>query len=272
MKSVPKIYQGLLLTVLGFGQAQAIIINEIGDTGNTIPTAQQIQAGDILIDTPLTGPFALGTTIVNGSIESSQDTDLYGFNLINDAIVTFEAIFPKQDANLLVFNSLGQGLAGNDDFVELDEDGLGCYLFSSSLSELDSCLTLQLEAGQYYVGVGDNNIAGFESIEAFDTQETNLVTRSLRPDSATDFLNNDEGILEEPTEERLGLIAQEAGPTEFNDIGPYTLNIAITSDIFGFSSNASVPEAKALPLLGLGLILLAMLRRRSCLNINKLTV
>ena len=255
MKFVPSICQGLLLTALGFGQAQAIVINEIGDTGNTIPTAQQIRAGEILIDTAPTGPFVLGLTTINGTIENPQDTDLYGFNIVSNSIVTLEMIFPGEDANLLVFNGLGQGLAGNDDFQEVDEDGIGCFLLSDSLNLLDSCLNLRLEAGRYYIGVGDNNTAAFEST-------IDIGSELLDPAfTGINFFDNDDGILEEPTQERLGFLGPENGPDDFNDTGPYTLNIGVRPDFFDFST-ASVPETHALPLLGSSLVLLGLLRRR----------
>lgn len=198
----------MFLCTFSLGNASASIINEIGDAGHTMGTAQAV---------------AWGTTQINGTIDDGQDTDLYRFSLVFDAMLTIEMLFPNEDANLLLFNGLGQGLAGDDD------DNSDCTSISV-LGSLDSCLTLQLAAGDYFFGVGDNNMAAFASeLDFIDTD---------------DFIDNDWGILNSPTFETLGRIGPEFGPSASNGTGDYTVNLAVYA----------VPEPSSLAILSLGLI------------------
>lgn len=206
--------------------AHAVLItNETGDAGNTIPTAQ------ILAD---------GTTSVFGEIATNQDTDLFRFTLAAAETFTIEVleIDAALDMNLLLFNSLGQGLAADDD------NSSGCTQVTA-VGGFDSCLTLMLAAGDYFFGIGDNNIGAFATFADFL--------------AGSDFIDNDSEILATPTTETLGLIGPEFGPTIVSgDVGRYRVNFsqAVVGPV------AAVPEPTTLALMGLGLAGLGYRRKR----------
>lgn len=213
MNPINLVLKSALVSMTMLGYAHAITINEMPDAGNTIATAMVLGAG---------------VTSIQGTIASGQDTDLFQYTLGSDATLTIDMLFPGNDANLLVFNSLGQGLAGDDD------DDSSCTPISM-LDSLDSCLTLNLTAGVYYVGVGDNNIAAFESLVDFNIP--------------SDFFDNDFGILSNPTPEIMALIGREGGPNSNGDAGTYTVNFSIASD----TPVSQVPVPGSMLLIGLGL-------------------
>lgn len=119
----------LLVSFLAAGPIWAFNFNESPDAGVTPANAIVLPQG---------------VTSVTGSISntSESDVDLYQFSLDAAAVLTIEVLFPGEDANLIVFNATGQGLAGDDD------DGSNCTPVTS-LDGLDSCLTLSLTAGTY---------------------------------------------------------------------------------------------------------------------------
>ncbi|MSP67551.1 MAG: hypothetical protein EXQ96_05560 [Alphaproteobacteria bacterium] len=125
-------WKTLLAGALGaaamIGMAGAVVVTESGDAGNTPATAQVLPGA---------------TTEITGEIGDGQDTDLYKFTLIADGTVTTNMHSPVRDVNLIVFNGLGQGLAGDDD------DDSSCTPIDA-LAGFDSCLTLELTAGVYY--------------------------------------------------------------------------------------------------------------------------
>lgn len=217
-KALKKTIVGIATSLLlASTQAVAVVVNEMGDAGSTLGTAMIL---------------APGTTSVNGTIESGLDTDLYRFTLLMDTTLTIEGIFPDEDANLILFNSLGQGLAGDDD------DDNDC-ITSSTLAGLDSCLTLMLTSGDYYIGFGDNNIGAFESFSDWQN------------DLGNDFIDNDFGILGNPTTETLGYLGTEGGPDDLNDTGDYTINFI------------DLPEAGSLAFFSLGLVGLINFRKKT---------
>lgn len=206
--------------------AAASVFNESTDAGRDIASALSV---------------ANGTTSISGRLANTSisDVDLYAFSLLADTRLTIQMLFPTGDANLLLFNGLGQGLAGDDDNNSSCDDSAG-------LGGLDSCLTMDLMAGTYYLGAGDNNMGAFEN--AADASA-----------GVNDFIDNDFGILASPTTEILGLIGAEFGDTDLNDEGAYTIT---------FSSAVNGPAAVPLPAgLPLGLAafgaLWAVGRRRS---------
>jgi hypothetical protein len=173
------------------------------------------------------------TNVINGEIENNQDTDLFSFSLLFTQTITIEVLqlSAALDMNLLFFNALGQALAGDDD------DNNDCTA-TAVLGSLDSCLTLNLAAGDYFFGVGDNNIGAFESLVDFTDRN--------------DFFDNDNGILSTPTTEILGLIGPEGGPNAENDFGFYKVNL--------YRSSVDVPEPSTLAIFALGMIGLASRR------------
>jgi len=127
-----------LLALLGSAFANAMVIDETSDAGQTLAEALLLPGG---------------TTGVTGQIDN--DVDLFGFSLATDTDLTISAVSNAFDMNLLVFNGMGQGLAGNDD---LDRNG-GCTVGNFPL---DSCLTLSLVAGDYFFAVGANNVSALD--------------------------------------------------------------------------------------------------------------
>jgi len=215
-----------VLLVLGLSaESWASVVTEIGaDAGNTIPTAFLLPGG---------------TTSIDGEIDSNQDTDLYKFTLSAAATFSIEVLEISPDAprtldmNLIVFNSLGQGLAGDDD------GSSGTPV--TTLGSRDSLLTLSLAAGDYFFAVGDNNIGAFESVADFNA-------------GGPDFIDNDSGILGSPTTEMLGLVGPEFGPTDLNGVGFYRVNFSQAVD--------AIPEPSAFALWSLLGLTVASVRRR----------
>ena len=195
--------------------AQAQVYTESVDAGVTPATAAVLPQGTTSVQ----------GTLVNGL---DSDVDLYRFELLAPAAFTIEVKSTDFDANLIVFNAAGQGLAGDDD------DNSSCTPVTT-LDYLNSCLTLNLAAGTYYFGVGDNNMAAFAS-------EGDYL-------SATSFIENGTGILGAPTGAALGRIGAEGGPTSIENEGAYVVN-------FSQAVGAAAAEVRAVPLLPFGLVLL----------------
>jgi len=87
--------------------AQAGIINEVGDAGQTLSTSQTLAAG---------------TTQVNGLISSGTDVDMYTFGwgggtFLAEGLICFTGTCPYGDPDgyLWLFDSLGAHVASNDD-------------------------------------------------------------------------------------------------------------------------------------------------------------
>jgi hypothetical protein len=204
---------------LAYGStANATLITETIDAGNTMSTAMLL---------------ASDTTSVLAEINGPTDTDLFRFTLAFNSIFTIEVleIDDDLDMNIILFNALGQGLAGDDD------DNNDCAAVSI-LGSLDSCLTLNLVAGDYFFAIGDNNMAAFESMTDFNDE--------------VEFIDNDSGILATPTAEILGLVGPEGGPNDTNDVGRYRVNLIQTT---------AVPEPSSIILFAAGIFGMAMRRR-----------
>ncbi len=204
----------------------ASTITEVTDAGRSMATAFDVTDG---------------TTSVRGSLVNTtiSDVDLYSFRLPEATRLTVRVLSTAFDANLLWFNGRGRGLAGDDDI----ESSCDNY---TNLTVGDSCLSMDLLAGTYFVGVGNNNIGAFETAA----------------DAATgrnEIFDNDDGILATPTSRILGFIGDENGDVHLNDEGDYLLDFSTA--VYAASDSAVVPLPAGLPLLLAGLGSLALCRR-----------
>jgi hypothetical protein len=197
-------------------QAFALTFNESSDAGVTMGTATSVPAG---------------TTLITGSIVNTteNDVDLYLIHVPASGSFTIEAkanVVDVPDMNLLVFDSTGHFIAGDDD------NNSSCTNMTP-LNGYDSCLTLTLTAGDYYIAVGNNNIGAFQ-------------TPGDVPGGY--FADNDSGILASPSPEVIGLVASENSLG--NDEGGYTINL----------NAAPVSSATSIPTLSeWGMIILSSL-------------
>lgn len=229
--SVALVFPLLLLTA---APSWAVIITETTDAGIDIPTAFIVPGG---------------TTQINGTIGPAtafgSDVDLYRFGVATTGTFSIQTnrVSGTLDMNLILFNGLGQGLAGDDD------DNSGGTPIVPLGTSLDSLLTLTLTAGDYFIAVGDNNMAAFETVADY-----------LVADGSIDFIGNDSEILPGPTTETLGLVGAEFGPTEINDVGDYILYF---SSATAATQVNAVPEPSAFAIWGLlGLIVVGFARLR----------
>lgn len=111
-------------------KAEATIFNEIGDAGDILPTAQNVGGG---------------VNTIRGRIlpYPSRDVDLYELFFDEGGVFTAEVLFFEGvDSELFFFDSQGFGILANDDV-----DG-----------SLLSRLTTTIQAGTYYLGMGEWNI------------------------------------------------------------------------------------------------------------------
>lgn len=190
-------------------QAQTFV--ETQDTGNDIATAIVLPAG---------------TTQVEGSLNS--DHDLWGFNVSSSQSVQILLGLSPFDDNLILFDSLGRGIAGNDD-IGRGSASPGINL-PAGIGGLDSEIVAFLDPGLYYIGVGRNNSSGIGS-------------------NGISFIDNDSGLLASPTIDVLDFVGGSQGT------GGYTL-------FFSPPTAASVPEPTSFSLIGCGLLGTVGLRRR----------
>lgn len=207
------------------GAAGATTVMEDVDAGRTMDTA-----------------FALseGTTRIAGTVKNTKisDVDLYVFSLETASRMTIRMLSDDFDSNLLLFNHLGQGLAGNDDRSLLFSSCGGDMNFS------DSCLNLSLDAGVYYLGAGANNMAAFKN-------ETDAAR------GRSHFLHDDSGVLRAPTALALGVLGAEGGDMDINREGKYWIEFSRAVD----APIPAVPLPESLSLLLGGVVALAGVRR-----------
>ncbi|WOI53191.1 DVUA0089 family protein [Parvularcula sp. LCG005] len=196
--------------------AWATTYTETVDAGNTLASSITLPGG---------------TTSVEGKLEGggdNQPADLYKFTLDADSRLTIRLLSSAFDANLLLFNSLGQGLAGNDDtipgFTPCD---------TASSASLDSCISIDLLAGDYFVAASINNAYGYDA-------------------DGRIMLGNDNGILPTPS---LQVLSYVLGGTLYGADRDYTLTFIATGD-------SEVPLPAALPMFASALAGGTFLRRR----------
>lgn len=121
---------------------------------------------------------------VDGTIDGAGDVDLYWFYLPTANTVTIGLTSSDYDSNLILFNGLGQGLAGDDD---------GGGVPSSEIS-------IALTKGIYFVACGENNMAAWDSPSSFAAKIYGNA-----------FIDNDTGVLGSPTTETLYGVATAGG-------------------------------------------------------------
>lgn len=226
--------------------ALAQVMTESSDAGNTLATALPVISGTTQINGTV-GPDAFDS--LTGRIE--PDVDMYSFVLPSAGTFTIQVnatVAAEPDMNLMVFNSSGQFLAGDDD------DNSSCTNIVPFIDSYDSCLTLTLAAGTYYFAVGDNNIGAFESVAGFVADRSNY------------FEDDDSGILASPSTEIVAIAGSENDPpTPPDDQGPYIVYFSTAvSGPAGPSPSGATP-IPVMPVWILGLLagLLAFLGRRS---------
>ncbi|MEM9710542.1 MAG: DVUA0089 family protein [Pseudomonadota bacterium] len=208
------------LTAANFMASQAgatTFLEPSTDTGNTV--------------TPIEEAIVLpvGTTEVIGTIgPDDNDTDLYRFTVVEDALVELLLDMdpnqpPFADANLLLFNGIGNPIEGDDD---------------GAVDTLDSLISIFLSAGEYLVAVGDNNMAGYDA-------------------SRTEIIDNDQGLcaLNSNCNENgiLSFVAAETPPElDFGPGEPGILDYRLT-----ITGAGAAPEVNPIPLPATGWMLLA---------------
>lgn len=196
------------------GAAQAIIINETSDFGDSVGTEFILPAG---------------TTEVLGTNFGFEDGDLFRFAYDALTTATLGLDFVTGDANLILFNGAGNPLFGDDD------RGPG----------LDSEITFTFAPGEYLVGVGRNNFAGFDA-------------------DGNKIIDNDTGLCSPGADCNpagvLAFVGSESGNTG-GDPTDYRLTFSIPTSGIG-SEPTPVPEPASL----LGLLTVGALGAGSALK------
>lgn len=198
--------------------AAAQTFNESGDAGQTLATAQAVPPG---------------TTTIKGNLQTEGDVDLYRFTLSASGSITIRGYGDEAsetcriiDANLILFNSAGLPLWGNDDGY----DATIC---------LGSEIVLNLPAGTYYLAFGDNNIEAMNS-------------------SNVEICSNDDGDCS------AGTTPLSYFESSGDDTGPYTITFSRALGSSGTTAVPGPTGFILLPLLvALGLIGGRTLRRRA---------
>jgi hypothetical protein len=118
----------------------------------------------------------VGTSQIDGLIAAPGDYDLYQFAVSASVTMQIDMGNSSFDENLILFDGVGHGLAGNDDF-----------------NGNDSEITYDLTPGAYYLAAGVNNMSAFDA-------------------SNTAFITNDTGNLDTPTTAVLDHIGPGLAP------------------------------------------------------------
>jgi len=122
------VFLGVVLLLFSFvGAASAITFTETGDAGELLSSAQ------------IVGP---DVDTISGSIFQIGDVDLFGLYLYGGSFSATTVGLTPIDSQLYLFDSLGFGIAGNDDAAG---DGL------------QSTITASLTEGYYYLGISAFN-------------------------------------------------------------------------------------------------------------------
>ena len=179
----------------------------------------------------------VGTTTVTGVSDGEADGDLLRFTLGANALVNITLDFITGDANLLLFNAAGNPIEG-------DDDG-NCEILRNCFpapgpTRWDSYISVFLGAGDYLIGVGANNLAGFDA-------------------SGAEIMDNDDGncaIIGNSCDNPLGVLAfigpEGSAPPAAGSANDYILTIETDTSVVPLPAAAWVFLAGIAGLIGVG--------------------
>lgn len=115
----------------------------------TFTEPADMDAGDSLTTASTISGTAGTSSVINGNIDTSQDTDLFKFVIDVAGMTTFDAN-PAQDSglniNLFLFNAMGNPMSP----------------FAEPTDSNSMAFTLDLAAGTYFLGIGSDDLDAFD--------------------------------------------------------------------------------------------------------------
>lgn len=140
-KHCGRVLAAILVTATLSAGVAAQTFNEVGDAGQTLATAQVVPGG---------------VTVIQGNLQTPGDVDLYRFSLSTAGRVTIRGWSGTYagsdcsiDSNLILFNSAGEPLWGDD-----DGDPENC---------VGSQIELNLPVGYFLIAYGGNDIEALDA-------------------------------------------------------------------------------------------------------------
>ena len=166
--------------------AVGAVYTEVGDAGQTLPTAQS------------TGVAAVPLSTITGSFSGVNDADLYAITITSPTIFSASTVNAVtntggQDTAIFLFSATGTAIATND-------DAAGGLTTDSSLPAGNSLIT-SLAAGTYYLGISESgnepiNTASqllFAGYPGGDTTAVRGPASGLNPTTESTFNSNSYG-------------------------------------------------------------------------------
>lgn len=141
MKNGKRLLLSITLMLFAYGSAQAVIINEVGDAGELLGTAQSVLNG---------------TTQISGSV--SSDADMYEFSW-GGGLFSANTDGSTPDTQLFLFDNVGIIVAGDD-----DGSTTTCGAFNCSLISIAA-----LSSGNYFIAVSAFNYDPFSAAGVMHT-------------------------------------------------------------------------------------------------------